>query len=73
VALAITATTTPFTPTLTESVFAFNPTLDTWLNDNLRRPIEIPSVVGGECIYLNWAGAGSKTTYVDMDVEFVPL
>ena len=72
-ALAVTATTTPFTPTLSLAVFAFDPSLDVWLNDNLRHPIVIPSVAGGECFYLNWAGAGLKTTYVDMDIEFVPL
>ena len=72
-ALATTATATPFTPTVTLARFEFDPSLDVWLNDNLRHPIVIPAVVGGECFYLNYAGAGSKTTYVDMDVEFVPL
>ncbi len=73
VAAAVIATTTPFTPTVSLAVFYFDPTLDSWLNDNLRHPIEIPSETGGECIYVNWVNAGSVVTYFDMDVEFVPL
>jgi ABC-type spermidine/putrescine transport system permease subunit II len=66
-ALAVLATATP------EAVFAFDPTLDSWINDNLRHPIVIPSVVGGESVCVLWSNAGSVVTYVDIDVEFVPL
>jgi len=72
-AAAVTATTTPFTPTVALSAFNFDPTLAMWLNDNLRHPIVVNSPTGGECIYLNWVNAGTKVTQVDIDVEFVPL
>lgn len=56
-------------PFATKSVVSFNPTLDSWIEVEKRKPIEIRGLAGGESTQFTWVQSVAAKSYVEFDIS----
>jgi hypothetical protein len=53
------------------STTSYNPTLDSSIHVEKRKPIVIPSITGEESVTISWTQGVAALTYIDVDIEIV--